>query len=126
MKLRPRIIALILTLTLTLLLHGGYYSSVATITTSGTAVALSSATPTLPTSCISLTVQTVSTNVGTVYLGGSNVSAANKIGLALSPSLTPPSSAYWGPSSTNALYSPGAIYVDSTSSGDKVNITCYK
>lgn len=107
-------------------LSGAYYTGTATIVTSGTPVQLSTATPTPPGSCISLTVQVLSTNSGTVYIGGSNVSAANKIGIALNSGQTPPASAAFLPSSTTALYSPQALYADSTTSGDKVNVACYK
>lgn len=116
----------ILILMLPLLLFGGYYSSVGTVTTSGTPVQASSATPTLPTSCISLTIQLHTDTVGTVYVGGANVSASTKIGAALSPGLTPPASAYFGPSSTTALYTPQSLWVDSTNSGDKFTVLCYK
>lgn len=108
------------------LLLAGYYTGSETITTSGTPVKLSAASPVPPSVCVSLTVQAQSSNTGTVYIGGSNVSAANKIGLALTPSSTPPSSAYFAPSGTLALYAPETVYVDSTASGDKVNYTCYK
>jgi hypothetical protein len=109
------------------LLMGGYYSGNGTVTTAGTAVQLSVASsPIPPTSCITLTIQAKSSNSGTLYIGGSNVSAANKIGAALTNGVTPPASAYFGPSSTTALYSPQTIWLDTTNSGDGYTYTCYK
>lgn len=106
------------------MLMAGYYSGGETVTTSGTAVILSNASPVPPAGCIALTIQVDKDNVGTIWIGGSNVSAANEIGIALSPGMTPPASAYFAPSSTNALYVPATIYIDSTTSGDKVKYTC--
>lgn len=115
--------ALRLLLLLPLLCFGGYYSGILTVTTSGTAVQLSAASPVPPTSCITLSVTWVSGNVGQIYIGGSNVSAANKIGAWLDTNRI---NAYFGPSSTNALYAPQTIWVDAVNSGDKVSYTCYK
>ena len=125
MKLK-RIVGMGVLLWSCMLLLGGYTTSSLTITTSGTPVRLSSATPVPPTSCISLTVQVLSTNSGVVFLGGSNVSAANKIGLSMTNGLTPPASVYFSPSSTTALYSPENYWLDSTVSGDKVVVACSK
>lgn len=108
------------------LLWGAYYSGTKTVAASGTRVQLSTATPVPPSSCISLTIQALSTNAGTIYIGGSNVSAASKIGAQLTNGTTPPASAYFGPSSTTALYSPEAIWLDAGSSGDGVTYLCYK
>ncbi len=105
-----------------LALQAGNYGGTVTITTSGTAVALSTGSPVPPSSCITITVAALSTNSGTVFIGASNVSAANKIGLIV----TSTSPAYYAPAASNALYVPSTIYVDSTSSGDKVTYTCLR
>lgn len=105
------------------LLFGAYYSGIVTVTTSGTPVQLSAASPAPPTSCISLTIAAKTSNVGTIYIGGSNVSASNKIGVYINSSFP---AAYFGPSSTTALYSPQSIWLDTTNSGDGVTYTCYK
>ena len=104
------------------LLFGGYTSGTKAVTTAGTRVQLSTAT----TACITLTVQALGTNAGTIWIGGSNVSASGAIGLALSPMVTPPASAAFGPSSTTALYSLAAIWLDATNSGDGVTYACYR
>ncbi len=108
------------------LLWGGYYSGTKVVLTSGTPVQLSAATPVPPASCTSLTIQAFAANAGTIYVGGSNVSAANKIGVALSNGSTPPASAYFSPSSSNNLYAPSAIWLDASSSGDGVTYLCYR
>jgi hypothetical protein len=107
---------------LAVLLFGGYTSGTKVVTTAGTRVQLSTAT----TTCISLTIQVLSTNAGTIWIGGNNVSASGTIGLALSPSVTPPASAAFGPSSTTALYSLSEIWLDATNSGDGVTYACYR
>ena len=108
---------------LSLFLYGGNYSGILTVTTTGTAVKLSTATPTPPVSCISLTITAKTTNAGTIYIGGSNVSAANKIGAFINSSFP---SAYFAPSSTTALYSPSTIWIDATNSADGVSYECYR
>lgn len=108
---------------LPLLLCAAYYSGIQTVTTSGTAVQLSSASPVPPTSCIALTIAAKTSNTGTIYIGGTNVSAANKIGVYINSSFP---SAYFAPSSTTALYSPQSIWLDATISGDGVSYTCYR
>lgn len=105
------------------LLLAGYTSGTLTVVTSGTAVQLSTASPVPPASCISLTIAAKTSNTGTIYIGGSNVSAANKIGVYINSSFP---AAYYGPSSTTALYDPQSIYIDATVSGDGVSYTCYK
>lgn len=123
MKLRIRTIrTTLLILLTTALLFGGYTSGTKAVATAGTRVQLS----TVATACISLTVQVLSTNVGTIWIGGNNVSASGTIGLALSPSVTPPASAAFGPSSTTALYVLSAIWLDATTSGDGVTYACYR
>lgn len=107
-------------------LWGAYYTGIQTVTTSGTRVQLTAASPTPPASCISLTVQAKSSNTGTIYVGGSNVSASSKIGVALVNGATPAAAAYFSPSSTTALYSTGAVWLDATVSGDGVSYACYK
>lgn len=103
------------------LLFGSYYSSSLTITTSGTPVPLSNAVPALPANCLSVGVFWNANNSGTaIYLGGSNVSAATKLGAVISSSFP---SAYFAPTSnpTNIL---ATIYADAATSGDKVTVTC--
>lgn len=89
------------------------YSNTKTISTSGTPVALLSTS----TCAISYNVQAQTSNAGTVYVGASNVSAANKIGTAL----TAGSAVAWLPQGSNCTYDLSTIYADSTSSGDKVS-----
>ncbi len=117
--LRP-LLALGLLLALPLL--AGYSSGTTTVVTAGTRVRLSAGN----TVCVSLTIQALSTNAGTIWIGGDNVSAANGIGLALSNGATPPASAAFLPSSTTALYAESAVWLDATNSGDKVSYACYK
>lgn len=108
------------------LLWGAYYTGIQTVTTAGTRVQLTAASPTPPAACISLTVQAKSSNTGTIYVGGSNVNASTKIGVALVNGATPAAAAYFSPSSTTALYSTAAIWLDATVSGDGVSYACYK
>lgn len=104
-----------LLLTCAVWLWAGTYSNSKTVTTSGTAVALL----TTSTCAISYIVQAKTSNAGTVYVGASNVSAANKIGTALTAGV----SVGWLPQSTNCAYDLSTIYVDSTSSSDGVSFT---
>jgi len=105
------------------LLVGSYYSSTLTVTTSGTARPLSAATPTLPENCVSVNVTWVSTNSGTIYIGGSNVSAANKIGTYINSSFP---AAYFSPAAANPMLALATIYVDAATSGDKVSVQCVR
>lgn len=109
-----------------MLLWGGYYTGIQTITTSGTRVHLSAASPIPPTSCILLTVQAKPGNTGTIYVGGPNVSASSGIGMALVNGSVPAASVSFGASSTTALFSPSALWLDATVSGDGVSYGCYK
>jgi len=122
MKLR-RLLGVITLLSCSLMLYGTNYTGSLTVTTSGTARPLSAASPAPPTNCISLTVTAKIGNVGTIYVGGSNVSAASKIGAYINSSFP---SAYFAPAASNPLYSPSQIYIDATDSGDGVSYACYK
>lgn len=115
-------LARILCLLLPALLMAGYSNGTKAVTTAGTRVQLS----TDVTSCVSLTVQVLSTNAGTIWIGGTTVSASGKVGLALTNGATPPASAYFSPSATTALYALSAIWLDATNSGDGVTWACYK
>lgn len=93
------------------------YTIVTTITTSGTAVTLSSS----QISATSYVITARSDNAGTVYFGGSNVNASTKVGTPLPAG----QSSGWLPISGNASnqYDLNKIWADSTSSGDHVVIT---
>lgn len=101
------------------LLTAGYYTSSLTIVSSGTPIALSSAVPPLPANCLSIGVYWVSTDAGTVYVGGSNVNAANKLGVPINSSFP---GAYFSPT-TNPTNIPAGIFVDGTTN-DKVVVSC--
>ncbi len=113
----------VLALAACLMLQAGNYSGIGTVTTSGTPIAISTFSPAPPNSCISLTLTWVTTNSGTIYIGGTNVSAANKIGAYINSSFP---SAYFAPAAGNAYVSPASIYVDAATSGDKVSYSCYR
>lgn len=120
MKLRQRIAGLLLTGCC--LLMGAYSNGTQTVAAAGTRIQLSITA----TSCVSLTVQVLSTNAGVIWIGGSTVSASGKVGLALTNGVTPPASAYFSPSATTALYVTSAVWLDATNSGDGVTWACYK
>lgn len=113
---------LMFTLLLPLLLLAGYTDGTKTVATAGTRVQLA----TSPVSCISLTIQVLSTNAGTIWIGGNDVSASGGVGLALTQGVTPPASAYFSPAASNALYSTSSIWLDATNSGDGVTFACYR
>ena len=119
---RKSSLLILLLLSVTALLFAGYTDGTKTVSTAGTRVQLTSS----PTSCISLTIQVLSTNAGTIWIGGSDVSASGKVGLALTNGVTPPASAYFAPSSTTAIYVTSAIWLDATNSGDGVTFACYR
>jgi len=114
-------------LALLILLSVSAFSQLATyglkrnVTTAGTAVRLSA------TSLIvrSLVIQAPSTNVGTIYIGGSDVLAATKNGVALtstnSLALLP-----IGELKTINSYDLTNIWIDSTTSGEGVSVTYFK
>lgn len=125
MKLRIRTIRItrptrqmLLILLTAMLLFGGYTDGVRAVTTAGTRVQLSTA----GTSCISLTIQAQTANAGTIFIGGSDVLASTKTGIAL----TAGTAAAFLPSSTTALYAVSAVWLDATSSGDAVSYACYR
>jgi hypothetical protein len=124
-------IASIVTLILFFALPPGAISQTApgqgktTIPTSGTPVQLLVTNPvTIATVC---TITALSTNTGTVWLGFSSaVSAANKIGTPLGPSITSgqPGGSYACLSNANtAFWNLGGFWLDVTNSGDGVSFS---
>ncbi len=96
-----------------------YTGGSTTVTTSGVPVQLS----TTPQKVTILTIQAKSTNTGTIWVGGSNVSAANGIGIALGPSGVagqPGASVGYGPQGNAPAYTLSEFFLDATVSGEGV------
>ena len=87
--------------------HGTVGDGTATVTTAGTRVQLSDVT------CSSVTIQAHESNSGTIVVGGATVVAAlsGRRGAALPPTA----------SITMSVSNLNLLYIDSTTSGDKVN-----
>jgi hypothetical protein len=113
--------ALILALTLSCALQGsiGLYNGTKTVTSSGTAVALAaSATP-----AVWVTVQALSSNTGTICVGGATVLASAKNGTCLTAGLAAPLYAIPGAINAGSNYDLSSIYIDATVSGEGVSFT---
>ena len=89
------------------------YSGSATVTSSGSKVPLLSA----PTKADWITIYPGTSNSGTIYVGGSNVSASSDIGAPIGAG---DAFVCWPFGNSHGAYDLSLIYVDSTSSGDKV------
>jgi len=97
-----------------------YTGGNATVTTAGTPVQLSTST----TKATVLTITAKSTNTGTIWIGGSTVSAANKIGIPLGPPPAagqPGGSITFNPAGNAAFYTLSEFYLDATVSGEGVS-----
>jgi hypothetical protein len=124
MKLHPfsTLILAVIAWTGVSLLYGSYYTGKIASITSGTPVQLTSASPVPPSNCVSITVQALTSNAGTIYVGASNVSASSKIGMALAASVA----AYFAPAGNASQQIPESIWVDTTNTGDGVSYSCVK
>lgn len=96
-----------------------YTGGATTVTTAGTPVQLS----TSPQKATILTIQAKSTNTGTIWVGGTTVSASGKIGVALGPPTTagqPGASVAFNPQGNAAVYTLSEFWLDATVSGEGV------